>query len=171
METLGPELGVDAFAIGGESAGAHLAAATLLRLRAADKLAPIRAALLHYGCYDLRMTPSMANWGPSPMILSTPTVDWFTLNLTGGDDALRSDPVASPLLSDLHGMPPALFQCGTLDPLIDDTLFMAQRWLAAGAESEMRLYPGAVHAFDMFDLPVAREARAAAAAFLRARLG
>ena len=101
------------------------------------------------------------------MILSTPTVDWFTDNLIGEDPSLLRSEEASPILADLTGMPPALFQVGTVDPLIDDTLFMAQRWMAAGSEATVKVYPGGVHAFDMFDIPIAKEARAAGASFLK----
>jgi acetyl esterase len=44
-------------------------------------------------------------------------------------------------------MPAALFSCGTLDPLLDDTLFMAARWQAAGNPAELAIYPGAPHEF------------------------
>ena len=127
----------------------------------------VHGALFHYGVFDLAMTPSMANWGDRNMILSTPTVDWFTDNLIGDDPSLLRAPEASPILADLTGMPPALFQVGTVDPLIDDTLFMAQRWIAAGSEAAVNVYPGGVHAFDMFDIPIAKEARTAGAAFLK----
>lgn len=167
LEALAAEFGTDRFAIGGESAGAHLAVVTLLKLREKGLGGRIAGALLTYGLFDLRLSPSAANWGARNMILSTPTVDWFAENLTAGDRALRGDPLASPILADLAGMPPALFICGTNDPLLDDTLFMAQRWLAAGAGAALNLYPGGVHAFDLFDLAIAREARAAGAAFLR----
>ena len=32
-------------------------------------------------------------------------------------------------------------------PLLDDSLFMAPRWLAAGNVAELALYPGACHGF------------------------
>lgn len=161
--------GCDRLAIGGESAGAHLSLATLLRLRARGVLGAFAGAILNYGVFDLRMTPSMAAWGARNLVLSTPTVDWFIDNLTGGDRALRADPAASPLLADLSGLPPALLQVGTADPLVDDTTFLAMRLAAAGAAPEVRIHPGGVHAFDMFDLVIAREAKAAEAAFLQAR--
>ena len=44
-------------------------------------------------------------------------------------------------------MPAALFSVGTRDSLIDDSLFMAPRWLAAGNAAELALYPGACHGF------------------------
>jgi acetyl esterase len=43
-----------------------------------------------------------------------------------------------------------LFTVGTLDPLLDDTLFMASRWIAAGNAAELALYPGAIHGFNLF---------------------
>ncbi len=161
--------GVQGLAIGGESAGAHLAAVTLLRLRARGMGGRFAGALYNYGVFDLRMTPSMAAWGARKLVLSTPTVDWFTDNLTGGDRALRADPALSPLMADLAGLPPALMQVGTCDPLLDDTLFMAARLAAAGVAVDLRVHPGGVHGFDMFDLAIARDAQAACAAFLRGR--
>ena len=35
------------------------------------------------------------------------------------------DPAISPLYADLTGLPPAIFCAGTLDPLLDDSLFMS----------------------------------------------
>ena len=158
--------GTDRVAIGGESAGAHLAAVALLRLRAQGRAGAIAGALLHYGVFDLGLTPSAACWGARNMILSTPTIAWFQENLTGPGAALR-DPALSPLYADLSDMPSALFQCGDEDPLIDDTLMMAARWAGAGAGAEAKIYPGGVHAFDMFPTTQAAEARAAGARFLR----
>lgn len=152
--------------IGGESAGAHLAVAALIQLRARGLMGRITGATLWYGCYDLRMTPSMANWGARKLILSTPTVAWFRDNLA----ADPQDPTASPLLADLGGLCPAWFCVGTCDPLLDDTLFMAARWVAAGNAADVHIAPGGVHAFDGFDLEIARQARAAQLAWLQARL-
>ncbi|HZW48488.1 MAG TPA: alpha/beta hydrolase fold domain-containing protein, partial [Microvirga sp.] len=57
----------------------------------------------------------------------------------------------SPLYADLKGMPPALFSVGTLDPLLDDSLFMAPRWAAAGNRAELALWPGGAHVFHRFE--------------------
>lgn len=167
----GAAFGAEGLVIGGESAGAHLAAVTLLRLRARGLGGRFAGVILNYGVFDLRMTPSMAAWGARKLVLSTPTVDWFIDNLTAGDRSLRADPALSPLLADLSGLPPALMQVGTSDPLLDDTTFIAARLAAAGVAVDLRVHPGGVHGFDMFDLElaIARDAHAASAAFLRAR--
>jgi acetyl esterase/lipase len=154
--------------IGGESAGGHLSAVTLLRLRGRGLAGRVAGAVLNYGVFDLRMTPSMANWGERYLVLSTPVTDWFLRNLLPGGG--RDAPEVSPLLADLAGLPPALFQIGTADPLLDDSLFMAQRWRAAGGSAELAVYPGGIHAFDMFDLAIARASWARQDAFVKACL-
>jgi len=160
--------GTDRIAVGGESAGAHLAAVALLRCP--DRLRrKIRAAVLTYGCFDLRMTPSMRRWGNRRLVLSTPTVEWFARNLLEGA-ADPADPAVSPLLGNLAGMPPALFSVGTEDPLLDDSLFMAARWTAAGSPAELRVFPGGIHAFDLFDCALTREFHEVQAEFLVRRL-
>lgn len=153
--------------IGGESAGGHLTAVTALRLRAAGLIGRMAGLVCNYGVYDLSMTPSMRNWGDEYLVLSTPVVAWFTDNLMNG----ATDAEASPLYAELAGMPPALFQVGTMDPLIDDTLFMAARWRAAGNRAELEVVPGGVHAYDCFDLAIARESLARQDAFVNDLLG
>ena len=50
-------------------------------------------------------------------------------------------------------MPPALLTIGTIDPLLDDSLFMYARWIAAGNDAELAVYPGAPHAFNALPMP------------------
>jgi len=80
---------------------------------------------------------------------------------------MRRDPDISPLYADLRGLPPALFTVGTLDPLLDDTLFMHQRWLAAGNQSELAVYAGGVHGFNGMPSSLGRTANHRIDAFLR----
>ena len=141
------ELGSDRLLIGGESAGAHLAALTLLRLRdrhqAVDQF---RGANLVFGVYDLSRTPSQRGVGAGPDILSAPSLQAMAATFTPGlTDDDRRHPAISPLFADLRGLPPALFTVGTADHLLDDTLFMAARWQAAGNEAELLVYPHGQH--------------------------
>jgi len=157
--------GTTRFSIGGESAGAHLSAVTLLRLRDKHKLTPFSAALLNYGCYDLGMTPSARRWGDEKLVLNTPAILAFRKSfLPAGTD--MSDPDVSPLYADLRNLPAALFSVGTRDALLDDSLFMAPRWLAAGNVAELALYPGACHGFMSIDFAQRTQAVTRAEAFL-----
>jgi acetyl esterase len=164
------ELGVpDDIAIGGESAGAHLAVATLLRLRDRHGITnPFRGANLVYGRYDFSKTPSQRNWGDRELVLSTPIMDWFRRCFVG-DRSLEElqDPDISPLYAELHDLPPAFFTVGDQDPLLDDSLFMAARWQAAGNEGELRVWPEAAHGFMAFPIALARSANEAQYEFLR----
>jgi acetyl esterase len=165
VENARRELGSDRLLIGGESAGAHLAAVTLLRLRDRHRFTGFRGANLIYGCYDLDLTPSVRRWGERNLILSTPIIEWFTDQFVPRER--RTDPDVSPLRADLHGLPPALFSVGTLDPLLDDSLFMHGRWLAAGNRAELAIYPGGIHAFNAFPSKLATAAHERQVQFLK----
>jgi acetyl esterase/lipase len=160
------EFGSDRLVIGGESAGAHLTAVTLLRLRDRHGFTGFRGANLVYGGFDLTMTPSVARWGERNLVLSTPIIRWF-IDQFVPDPARRRDPDVSPLYADLRDLPPALFTVGTMDPLLDDTLFMYGRWVAAGNEAELAVYPGGVHGFNLFPTALARRANERIDAFIR----
>jgi acetyl esterase len=158
-QNAGSEFGADRLVIGGESAGGHLAAVTLLRMRDRHGYRGFRGANLVYGCFDMSMTPSQLRWGERYLVLSEGFIRWATDNFIP-DVSKRRDPDVSPLYADLSGMPPALFTVGTLDPLLDDSLFMHARWLAAGNQSELAVYPGGAHAFNAFPIELGRRANA-----------
>jgi acetyl esterase/lipase len=63
-------------------------------------------------------------------------------------------------------MPPALFTVGTADHVLDDSLFMASRWAAAGNRTELAVYPDCGHGFIVLPTELARLAKARIAAFL-----
>jgi acetyl esterase/lipase len=169
VENARAEFGTNRLVIGGESAGGHLAALTLLRLR--DRHGEGRAfsaANLVFGVFDLGMTPSQRNWGDRNLILSTPIMAWFyECFLPGLTPDERRDARYSPLWADLTGMPPALFSVGMLDPLLDDSLFMASRWEAAGNRADLRVYPEAVHGFVAFPNAIGAAATQAGIEFVR----
>ncbi|MDI4665007.1 alpha/beta hydrolase [Xanthobacter autotrophicus] len=149
--------GTDRFAIGGESAGATLSVVTLARLRDRHRLSPFSAAVLTAGCYDLRLTPSARNWGDEPLVLNTRDILFFVNNYLRLDGK-ADEPDVSPLLGDLKGLPKALFTVGTRDALLDDTLFMANAWLAAGNAAALDVYPGGCHVFIGFPGTIADQA-------------
>ena len=146
----GPERwGTDKMLIGGGSAGAHLAAVTLLRVR--DRLSAIDRVLganLLFGCYDLRGTPSTFGNGGNPDVLDPPGFQFMIESFTPGmSETERRDPDVSPLFADLSGLPPCLVTVGTYDHLLDDSLFFAVRLAAAESPVELAVYPDSPHGF------------------------
>lgn len=137
----------------GESAGGHLAAATLLALKQSPELLKrVRGALLYYGVYDLTGTPSVRAAGPETLLLDGPgMVDALRLLTPGMSDDERRQPPLSPLYGDFTGLPPALMFVGELDPLKDDTLLIAERWPGA----QVHLVPEAAHGFIHFPVEMA----------------
>ncbi len=150
------EFGTERLLIGGESAGAHLSVVTLLRLRDRHGVSGrFRAAHLLFGPYDLSMTPSQRRFGPRQLLSNTDTLrggyELFTPEM--GEEQ-RRDPEVSPLFADLAGLPPARIVVGTEDPLLDDSLFLAARWQAAGTPVQLGVVAGAMHGFTLFPLTI-----------------
>ena len=148
LEKAAQEFGTQRLLIGGESAGAHLSACTLLRLRDRhDAAGEFLGANLVFGVYDIAHTPSQRGITPLRDILSLDVINFFMECFTPGmTSEERRDPDVSPLYADLHGLVPALFTVGTEDHLVDDTLFMAARWQLAGNHTELLVYPEGPHA-------------------------
>ena len=121
------EFGVDRMTIGGESAGGHLAAVTLLRLRDAEiRFDRVAGAVLTHG----------------------PTLSRVIEKVTGLDLETRRDPTLSPLYADLSGLPPALFIVGTRDPLQEDSERMQAKWQQQSGRAELVIVPEAAHGFN-----------------------
>jgi acetyl esterase/lipase len=155
------EFGTERLIIGGGSAGANLAAVTLLRLRDRHQSAGrFAGANLVFGVYDVSGTPSQIRQG---------IASFRDLYLPGRNSDERRHPDVSPLYADLSGLPPALFTVGTADYLYDDSLFMALRWRAAGNDAELAVYPESVHGFTVFPTAMARAANARIEAWVTAR--
>lgn len=158
VENAKSEFGIDRLTIGGGSAGGHLAAATLLRLRDRHQMSDrFCGADLLFGVYDLSLTPSQRNSGRRP-IMGGEGLEHMSQQFVSGAsrEERRMNPDISPLYAELHDMPPALFSVGTLDPLLDDSLFMAARWAAAGNYAALDVYPESPHGFTMVPTAMAR---------------
>ncbi|MCP2347821.1 alpha/beta hydrolase [Nonomuraea roseoviolacea] len=173
VENAAAEFGTDRLVMGGESAGARLTVTTLLRLRDRHGLPPaeaFRAAQLSFGTYDLALgTPSARGAGERNRLINTPILAWFKeQTLPGRSAEERLDPDISPLHADLRGLPPARFVVGTEDPVLDDTLFMAARWWAAGNKAELVVAAEGWHGFTLFPTALARRELAAQQEFVRA---
>jgi acetyl esterase len=164
------EFGTDALTLGGESAGGHLTAVTILRMRDRHGYTGWRGANIVYGIFDASMTPSQRQFGNTRLVLRTIDMQQF-YNAFLPTITERRDPDISPLFADLKGLCPALFTVGTSDMLLDDTLFMHARWVVAGNEAELTIYPGGAHGFTLFPNELSRKATARMDAFLNSVLG
>jgi acetyl esterase len=148
--------GTETILLGGLSGGANLAASTLLRLR--DRGEPaferIAGVLLDSGHYDISRTPSHRAATDDLPVLPRTLLDGVFEIATGDlEGEARRDPAFSPLYANLAGMPPALFTVGTLDPLLDDSRFMAARWQAAGNRADLDVWPESPHTFSNLSMP------------------
>ncbi|ESR26255.1 alpha/beta hydrolase [Lutibaculum baratangense] len=166
------EFGARDVFMGGESAGAHLAACAALGLKGSradfDRL---KGIVLFYGAFDLTATPSARRAGPDSLVLHGPSLREGLQKLTPGlTDAERRSPELSPLYADLTGMPPAIILVGTLDPLLDDSRMLAERWREQGGEAELVVAPEAPHAFNRLMTRMARRTNAHVRRWLQERL-
>jgi acetyl esterase len=163
------ELGMDParLVIGGDSAGASLTAATLLRLRDEGSAPLFSAAILLYGRFAVGETDSLRAWGDRDLILSRKQIEWFARAHASGGRAQ-----SALLEADLRGLPPAILIVGTRDPLLSDSELFAAALRKADVENDLHVYPDGIHAFlqiPIFDMT--RDALDRIAAFVRKRLG
>lgn len=154
------EFGSDRIVVQGSSAGSHLAASALIRLRDRDPAAAasIAGIMLYFGLYDFAGTQMVRDAGPDTLITHGPTVRATLEKLTPGltDDQRRS-PDLSPLYADLTGLPPALFVVGGQDILLEDNQRMAARWSDANGNTELLIAPDSPHAFMLFHTAIRRK--------------
>ena len=140
----------------------------LVRMRDKHGFTGFHAANLSYGNYDTSMTPSQTWVGANRFLIGTEDIKACS-NMYAPDVAQRRNPDMSALYANLKSMPPALFSVGTLDPFLDDSLFVYARWIAAGNAAELAVYPGAPHGFNGLPHPHAAAANARIDAFLKAK--
>src|SRR6266567_3082603 len=164
------EFVTDTLTIGGESAGGHLTAVTILRMRDRHGFTGWRGANIVYGAFDLALTPSQRQFGNTRLVLRTIDITQF-YNAFLPTVTDRRVPDISPLYADLKGLCPALFTVGTRDALLDDTLFMHARWVAAGNDAELAIYPGEAHGFTLFPTELSKSATTRINVFLNRVLG
>lgn len=159
------ELRIDPERIGvtGESAGGGLAAALALLARDRGEI-PLAFQLLTYPMLDDRTGTS---GDPHPHIgefIWTPhnnRFGWRALlgREPGGEDV--SPYAAAARATDLSGLPPTFIMTGALDLFLEEDIDYARRLIRAGVPTELHVYPGAFHGFDIMPgAAVADSARA-----------
>jgi acetyl esterase len=139
------DLGADPtrVAVGGDSAGANLAAVAAAQRRGAGAPA---AQLLVYPAVDMvTRYPSIDQFSDGYFLTEADTA-WFIDHYAG--DADRSDPRMSPVLSDdLEGLAPAMVITSAFDVLRDSGEAYAHAMRAAGVPVVLRRVPRLIHGF------------------------
>jgi acetyl esterase len=139
------ELGVDSdrVAIGGDSAGGTLTAATAIAAR--DAGIQLTLQMMFYPGVAPDHMPS-AHTFDKGFLLEKASIDYFYGHyLPNAKD--RQDPRFSPLLADVHNVAPAWMGLAECDPLVDEGVAYADHLRLAGVSVDLEIYKGVVHSF------------------------
>ncbi len=131
--------------VGGDSAGANLAIATLLL----EQQRPAAGLLLYYGMFAPgQQRASHLRFAEFPGFTSDKLrryTDWYL-----PDPTRRTDPLAAPLQADdtaLSALPPVHILAAALDPLLSDSLALWRRLAQLGHRVRLDVAPGMPHGF------------------------
>ena len=157
----GSGIGIDArnLVMCGESAGANLSVLAADHLKS-EECTTLIGLVLFYGNYA------------TPKPTSRAYSRWVWSQYLGHDPG-AADPAAVPMQADVEGLPPAWLGVGDADPLLDDTVQLADKLCSAGVQTEVKIYPGLPHGFVMLTrlfegaADAVRDAARAAQGFMR----
>lgn len=147
------ELGVDTtrIAIGGASAGGGLTAGLALLTRDRGEV-PLAFQLLIYPMLDDRTVTSAEPHPYTGEYIWTSDANRFGWTSLLGQEpgGPNISPYASAARADhLEGLPPTLISVGSLDLFLEEDMEYARRLMRAGVPTELHVYPGAFHGFNM----------------------
>lgn len=133
-------------ALAGDSAGGGLVFTTLVRLR--DQGAPLPACAAGISPWvDLSGDFPCTNLKSCAMFFREDGLAFAKVYLNGTSG--RST-VASPILADLHGLPPFLIQAAHSELLYDDSVRLHEKAKSSGVDSTLHIYKGLPHVWQIF---------------------
>ena len=155
------DLGIDPECIGihGVSAGGGLAAALALLVRDRAELRLAFQVLDSPMLDDRQITPSSRRDDLPVWTRPSNRFGWqsYLGDLYGRDDVPYTAAPARAI--DLSGLPPALVTVGAVDGFRDESVEYAMRLAGADVPTELHVYPGACHGYQVAeDAPVAKRA-------------
>lgn len=152
----------------GDSAGANLALASMIRWRDRGVPLPGGAVLL---------SPTTDATSGSDTTLTQTSVDPIVSGLgkagfaaiydlyAQGEDVLN--PLISPAFADITGLPPLLIQVGSREVLLGDSARLAEKARRSGVEASLQVFDGMFHLFQMhWSMPEAKYAHEDIASFI-----
>ena len=149
-------------AMAGDSAGANLAVASMLRLQAEAAEVPV-TGLLFYGVYDDDFdSRSYVRFAEGPGLTRAKMQRYW--NWYQPERTRRSDPLISPLKASdraLQALPPLYLNAAGVDPLRSDSEKFHARLSALGRNDTLRIFEGVVHGFMQMSIAL-KDARTAA---------
>ena len=136
--------------VGGASAGGGHAAALAIAARDRGET-PIAFQLLIYPMLDDRtLTRSSQSIICRKVWNRVANTAAWNAYLGAGHETQDVSPYGAPARAPCQrGLPPAFIAVGALDVLLDEDVIYAQRLRAAEVPTELHVYPGAAHAFDV----------------------
>jgi epsilon-lactone hydrolase len=163
------EQGVEAtqLVVAGDSAGGGLTLATLLSLRDAGDPLPAAAVLMSPWTDLTGSGESMRTKDDEDPILRAETLPRSASRYAGGEEISR--PLISPLFADLTGLPPLQVLVGTAEILLDDSLRLAERAVAAGVDVDLDVWDDMLHIWPYYAqwIPEGRDAISRMATFMQ----
>ena len=166
-------------ALGGDSAGANLALSLLPWIRTTTRRTPNAVFAFSAPVDSTFQSPSIrGNFQTDLMLqplvapmmkLPRSVLLWLSWKQLGLSPA---HPMVSPIMTDLHGLPPLLLQVSRHEMLFDDSLRYAEKARRAGVDVTLQSWSHVPHVFQIFDniLPEAAQAMDEVARFLNGKL-
>jgi acetyl esterase len=144
------ELGLDdsRFAVMGDSAGGNIAA-VVTHLARDKKEIPITLQVLIFPMTSFAIQSVSKQKFAKGYFLTQESLDLFEKHYLQSKSDV-TNPLASPLLEDLHDLPPAFILTAEYDPLRDEAEAYVQKLVESGVEVWSKRYPGMIHGFTTF---------------------
>lgn len=133
----------DDLVVAGDSAGGNLTLALLLRVRESNLPLPSLAVALS-PAIDFTIEPTSNDYDYIQPEMLAQWSDWFC------DPAQRRDPLVSPVLADLRGLPPIYLQAGRCEVLYNSIQSFAAVAIDQGADVTLDAWDDMNHDFQMF---------------------